>query len=181
MTAEDQIQSQKWIDKIEELVHEAESLPDPKARGAAVDLVQAVLDFHAVGLNRMMEIISDSGVTARTVIERIATDDLTSSMLALHDLHPEDLESRVNRAVHKLQEMFVSLGARLSLIALEAGTVRLHFDSARNWSGTPVKASVENAIFQAAPEIGQIIIEGLKDTPPANFVPISDLLAGSRV
>lgn len=176
-----EIRSQEWIDKIEGLVHSAESLSDPKARAVAVDLLQAVLDFHAAGLERVMEIAAESGTAGEEIFERMATDDLTSSMLLLHDLHPDDLETRIDRAVHKLQDMFTSLGARLSLAAIEPGTVRLNFDSARTWSGTPVRASVEDAIFQAAPEITSVIIEGLKETPPANFVPISDLLVGLRV
>lgn len=175
------VRSQKWIDKIEELVHRAESLSDPEARGVAVDLLQAVLDFHAAGLERVMEIAAGSGAAGEAIIEQIAKDDLTGSMLLLHDLHPDDLETRIDGAVQKLQDVFTSLGARLSLVAIEPGTVRLHFDSARTWSGTPVRASVENAIFHAAPEIDSVIIEGLKETPPANFVPISDLLIGSRV
>jgi hypothetical protein len=111
----------------------------------------------------------------------MAADDLTGSMLLLHDLHPDDLETRIHRAVQKLHDMFTSLGANLSLIAIEAAAVRLQFDSARTWPGTQVKASIENAIFQAAPEIGSVMIEGLKETPPANFIPLSDLLVGSQV
>lgn len=179
--ASDQIRSQEWVDKIEALVHRAESISDPMARSVAVDLLQAVLDFHAAGVERMLEIVAGSGAAGDVIIEQIAKDDLTSSMLLLHDLHPEDMETRIGRAVQKLQEMFASLGARLSVLAIEAETVRLHFDSARTWSGTPVKASIENAIFQAAPEIASVVIEGLKETPPAGFVPISDLLASSRV
>jgi hypothetical protein len=179
--ARNEIRSQEWIDKIEELVHRAESISDAKARGVAVDLLQAVLNFHAAGLERIIEIAAGSGPAGKAIIERIAMDDLTSSMLLLHDLHPDDLQTRIKRAVHKLQEVFISLGARLSLVAIEPGTLRLHFDSARTWSGTQVRASVENAIFQAAPEIGSVIIEGLKEAPPADFVPVSDLLAGSPV
>ncbi len=175
--AKDEIRSQEWIDKIEELVRRAESLSDTKARGIAVDLLQAVLEFHAAGLERMMEIAADG---ADGTIERFATDDLTSSMLLLHDLHPDDLETRINRCVQKLQDMFASLGATLSLLAIESGTVRLQFESARTWSGTPVRASVENSIFQAAPEIETVVIEGLKEPLPANFVPLSNLV-GSLV
>lgn len=179
--AKDEIRSQQWIDKIEELVRRAEALADPEARGVAVDLLQAVLDFHAAGLERIMEIAVDSGLAGDAIIDKIAADELTSSMLLLHDLHPDDLETRIDRVLRKLQEMFASLGATLSLVAIEPGTVRLQFDSSRTWSGTPVRASVENAIFQAAPEIGTVIIEGLKEPLPANFVPLSDLLVGSRV
>jgi hypothetical protein len=177
----DEIRSQEWIDKIEEFVHRAQSISDPMARGVAVELVQAVLDFHAAGINRMLEIIAGAGAAGEAIVEQIAKDDLTSSMLLLHDLHPEDLETRIGRAIQKLQDMFASLGAKLSVLGVEGETVRLQFDSARTWSGTPVKASIENAIFQAAPEIASVIIEGLKETPPAGFVPVSDLLAGSRV
>jgi hypothetical protein len=177
----DEVRSQEWIDKIEELVHQAESISDPKARATAVDLLEAVLAFHAAGLERVLEIVARTGEAQAAIIEQIATDDLTSSILLLHDLHPDDLETRVNRGIGTLQEVFASLGARVSLIAIEHGTVRLQFDSSRSWAGTPVRDSIEKAIFQAAPEIESIRIEGLKETPPANFVPVSDLLSGLRV
>ena len=176
-----QIRSQEWIDKIEGLVRRAESLPDPDARSAAVDLLQAVLDFHRAALDRVLEIAADSGSPGEAILEQLTADELTSSLLLLHDLHPDDLETRVNRAVDKLQDMFVSLGARLSLVAIENETVRLEFESTRTWSGTPVRASIENTIFQAAPEIENVMIEGLKEAPAANFVPLSDLLVGLRI
>lgn len=178
--ARDEIRTQEWIDRIEGLVHQAESLSDPLARSVAVNLLQAVLDFHSAGLERALEIAAESGEAGKAIIQKIATDDLTSSLLLLHDLHPDDLETRIHRAVDKLQEMFSTLGAKLSLLSIEPGTVRLQFDSARTWSGTPVRTSVENAIFQAAPEITTVIIEGFKEPAPADFVPVSDLLTGLR-
>ena len=179
--ADHEIRSQERVDKIEELVREAESIADPKARGVTIDLLRAVLDFHAAGLERTMDLIFEAGPAGEAIVERIATDDLTSSMLLLHNLHPDDLETRVGRAVQKLQEMFFSLGAKLSLIAVESDAVRLHFDSQRTWPGTQIKDSVEKAIFQAAPEITRVILEGLKETPPADFVPIGNLLAGLSI
>jgi hypothetical protein len=178
--ANNETRSQAWVDKIEELVRQAESISDPQARGVCVDLLRAVLEFHASGLERVMDIVFESGAAGDQIIERIADDDLTSSMLLLHGLHPDDLETRINRAVQKLQDMFFSLGANLSVLAIEPGTVRLQFQSQRTWSGAPVKSSVEKAIFQAAPEITNVILEGVKETPPADFVPVSDLLAGTR-
>jgi hypothetical protein len=175
-----QARSQDWIDKIEELVRRADSLSDSTARGVAVDLLQAVLDFHAAGLERMTEIALEAGPAGEAILEKIALDDLTGSMLLLHDLHPDDLQTRIDRAVHKLQGVFVSLGAKLTLTSIENGTVRLHFDSPRTWSGAPVKASVEKAIFQVAPEIKNVVIEGLKETPDPNFVPLSEILPGLR-
>lgn len=179
--ASTEVRSQQWIEKIEELVRRAEALDDPNARNVAVDLVQAVLEFHTAALDRVMEILAESGAAGDAIIERIAKDNLTGSALLLHNLHPDDLETRIHRAVHKLRELFSSLGARISLMAIEPGTVRLHFESARTWAGTPVKTAMENEIFQAAPEIDTVLIEGLKEKPPADFVPVSDLLSGSLV
>jgi hypothetical protein len=179
--ANNEIRSQEWVDKIEELVRQAEGISDPHARDVAVDLVRAILDFHAAGLERMLDIVFESGTTGEKIVDRIASDDLTSSVLLLHGLHPDAIDTRVNRAVEKLQEVFSSLGAKLSLLSIEAGTVRLFFESQRTWSGTPVRASIEKAILQAAPEITSVIIEGVKETPRADFVPVSDLLANVSV
>jgi hypothetical protein len=176
--AKDEIRSQEWVDNIEQLVRRAESISDPEARTAAMDLLEAVLDFHAAALERVLEIVAQ-GDTATGTMERIARDDLASSMLLLHNLHPDDLRTRIERALEKLQQMFASLGAQLSLVAIENETVRLRFDSPRAWAATPVKISIEKAVFQAAPEIGAVIIEGLKEASPVGFVPVSDLLAGS--
>ncbi len=177
--ANEEVHSQQWIDKIEELVHRAESLVDPKCRSIAVDLLQAVLEFHAAGLERMMEIAAASGAPGDAILERIAADDLTSSVLLLHGLHPDDFETRVNRAVARLEESFGSRGASVSLISIDDGAVRLRFESGRAWAGA--KATIEKAIYQAAPEITSVIVEGFKEPVPVDFVPVSNLLSGSRL
>lgn len=157
------------IEEIEKLVHRAESLSDPEARSVASGLLQAALEFHAAALERILEI------AGKETVSRIAADDLAASLLLLHDLHPDDLETRVNRAIGKLQGMFLSLGVSLSLAGIEAGSVRLCFESNRTWPAAAVRDSVENAIFQAAPEIESVTIEGIKESVPAGFVPLSEL------
>ena len=47
-------------DRLEDLVQKVRSLKDSDARDAALELVQAVMDLHAAGLDRMMEIVSTS-------------------------------------------------------------------------------------------------------------------------
>ena len=179
--AQQEVGSQQWIDRIEELVHRAEAIDDPAVRGIAVDLLQAVLNFHAAGLERLMEIAAATGPAGEAIFERAAEDDLVSSMLLLHGLHPDDLETRVNRAVEKLRRTFGSPGAGLSLVAIENETVRLRFQTERAWSGAPIKASIEAAIYQAAPEVAHVVIEGFEDPPLPNFVPLSNLLSGATL
>lgn len=158
-----------WAEKIEELVRRAESLSDPEARAVAVDLLKAALEFHAAALERLLEI------AGKETVDRIAQDELVGNLLLLHDLHPDSPETRIHRAVERLQDMFSSLGARLSLSGIEGGQVRIHFDSAQAWSRAAVTESIERTIFEAAPEIGSILVEGIKEPVPANFVPLSEL------
>jgi hypothetical protein len=177
----DETRSQEWIDHIEELVRRAESISDPAARAVTIELLRSVLDLHGAAIERILDIVFESGPAGESIIQHIANDELASSVLLLHDLHPDEVEIRVRRAVEKLQDMFSSLGAELSLISIEAATVRLRFESQRTWSGSPVKASIEKAIAQAAPEITNIEIEGLKEPVAPGFVPVSELLAGLSV
>lgn len=177
--ANEEVHSQQWIDKIEELVRRAENIADPKCKGVAVDLLQAVLEFHAAGLERIMELVAAAGPPVDALIERIVADDLVSSVLLLHGLHPDDFETRVNRAVAKLNESFGSRGASVRLLSMEDGAVHVRFESGRAWAGA--KASIETAIYQAAPESTSVIVEGFKEPVPIDFVPVSNLLNGSRV
>ena len=140
--AEEQIRSQEWVYKIELLVREAQGICDPMARNITIDLLRAVLEFHAAGLERVLETIFDSGPAGEAIIEKIAADELAGSMLVLHNLHPDDLETRLKRAVARLQDMFASLGANLALVAIEPGKVQLRFESQRTWTAGPVRASI---------------------------------------
>jgi hypothetical protein len=169
-----EISSQQLIDRIEDLVHRAETLSDSQARDVTVELLRAVLDFHKAGLQRAIAIAGEA------IVKQIAQDDLASSMLLLHDLHPDNVQTRIDRAVFKLQEAIALSGAKLRLIAIEVGTVHLHFESPRSWPRFSVRSKIENAIFEIAPEIERVLIEGLKEAPPVDFVPVSDLLAGSE-
>lgn len=175
---QDEIRSQEWIDRIEAFVHRAEALPDANAREVVVDLLRAVLDFHGAALERMLEICAASPNAGSALVDQIAADDLTSSVLLLHGLHPDDMETRIARATRKLQDSF-GASATVSLLGIESGLVRVRFDSNRAWPAPDVRARIENTILQAAPEIESIAIEGLKETPVDGFVPVSELLASS--
>lgn len=160
------------IGKIEELVRRVELLPDAFARDAAIDLVQAVMGLHRDALDRMMEIVAAGGnLTA------LASDDLVSSVLAMHGLHPDDLETRLQRAIEKLQFYFDSRGAGVKLLELDGETVRLRYTSARPGAGSAAKQTIEEAIYQAAPEIENVLIEGVEERHESGFVPLADLVA----
>ena len=49
-----------------------------------------------------MDLAFESGQTGEALIRRYASDDLVASLLVLHDLHPDDLETRVRHILAKL-------------------------------------------------------------------------------
>ncbi len=148
-------------DNIVALVERVHALPDPNARQVALDLVQAVMDLHAAGLDRMMEIVAQSG-NCGAVIDEFAADSLAGSLLLLHDLHPWDLETRVRRALERPEFRDAEL------ISVENGVVRVRVGGAPQ-----LRAAVEAVLGEAAPDAGEIVIEGA-----AGFVPLAALVAG---
>ena len=176
MSPPEETPSQAAIARIEALVRDAESLPDPHAREAALELVRAVLALHATALERMVAAISGCDGGARA-LEAVVSDDLVSSVLALHGVHPESVETRVRRAFDKLCVFFDSRGGRIELLSLDSEGVRLRVSGSRPGFGAAAHQAIEDAIYQAAPEIGSVEIEGAEDPAGAGFVPL-EVLAG---
>lgn len=175
---EEEAPSGDWAAQIEASVRRAESLTDPEAKRVVLDLLETVMAFHAAALDRILEIVSasDGGAPA---IEAIAKDGLTSSILLLHDLHPDDFAIRIQRAVDKLRHRLHPRGADITLLGFADGIVRVRYQSPRNGQVAAAKSLIEDAIFELAPDTVEVAIEGLKEELAQNgFVPLASLLAG---
>jgi hypothetical protein len=141
------------IQRIEGLIKQIESSADPGTKAGVRELVEALLEYHGAGLGRILEI---SGESAK---RELARDPLVASMLLLYDLHPDDFETRIRRAVDALPGV--------ELVSIADGVVGLRATSA----GTQ-RAAVEQALYEVAPEIVAIEMEGL---PTPAFVPLEAL------
>ena len=171
MTTVDERPARESIERIEELARSVESLPDPVARGAALELAQGIMALHAEALARTVVILAAGGT-----MTSLAADELVGGVLAMHGLHPDDPETRVRRAVEKLRE-------RVAGIALEdAGTdwARVRVSGVRPGAAADARRAIEDAIYMAAPEIARLEIEGLEESPDSAFVPLESLLARPR-
>ncbi|MDQ3636024.1 MAG: hypothetical protein M3405_16205 [Acidobacteriota bacterium] len=51
----------KGIQKIESLVSQIETIGDAKTQAIAVELVQAMMEYHGKGIERMLEVIAEKG------------------------------------------------------------------------------------------------------------------------
>src|SRR5208282_1894137 len=89
------------------------------------EIVQAILDLHATGLERMLDGIAGGALAGVALVEALARDELVGCLLALHGLHPVALEGRVRQALEKVRPYLRSHGGNVELLACDAGVVRL--------------------------------------------------------
>ena len=158
-------------DNLEELIEQVSSLPDPNARALAIDLVQAVMSLHASALQRILELAPEAAPA-------LGADELVSRVLVLHGLHPDDFEARLARAIDRLKQFFDSRGAGIEVLETGPDRVRIRFTGNRPGARGSAKQAIEDAIYEAAPEVAELIIEGAEEREPG-FVPLASLLATS--
>ncbi|MEP6635107.1 MAG: NifU family protein [Acidobacteriota bacterium] len=164
------------MEQIEGLIQKIESLPDPVARASALELMQALMEFHGAGLERMMETIAEVGEPGYAVFDKLATDDLVGSMLLLYGLHPVPLEARVTAALDKVRPYLDSHGGRVELLGITDGVVRVKLEGSCKTcpsSSMTLKLAIEEGIYAAAPDVVAIEAEGVAEQPTATgFVQI---------
>lgn len=157
------------VQRVEGLIREIETVADPATRAKAIELTQALMDFHGAGLDRMMAIVSEAGELGRAIMDRFADEGLVGSLLLLYGLHPIALETRVVRALDKVRPYLHSHGGNVDLLGIEAGVVRLRLEGSCKScpsSAMTLKLAIEEAIYEAAPDVTAIEAESVL-APPA--------------
>ncbi|MDQ2960548.1 MAG: NifU family protein [Candidatus Dormibacteraeota bacterium] len=155
--------------RIDELVEELVQLPDAAVRTRVEELVGAVLDLHGDALRRVLDAVSDQPDGGSVLFARFAADELVRSVLLVHDLHPVTLRDRVEQALESVRPIMHGHKGDVELLGIEDEVVRLRLKG--SCDGCPsseltMKAAVEKALYEAAPEIAGIEVEGLSPPPP---------------
>ncbi len=170
------------MQRIGTLVQEIESIADPAVRTATKNLVQSLMDLHGAALEKALDIVADAGEPGMKIIDRLGRDSLLSSVLILYGLHPEDLETRVVQAVDKLKPQLRKQGCEVELLSVNDGAIRLRVETGSHTCGSTAKtvqSTIEGAMYDAAPDLTSLTIEGLDDKPASGFVALDKLIAGT--
>jgi Fe-S cluster biogenesis protein NfuA/nitrite reductase/ring-hydroxylating ferredoxin subunit len=161
-----------------EVLLEAASTGGRVARERAEELVRLVVDLYGAGLERLLEIVHESGRLDDDLIDRLAADDLVASLLAVHGLHPYDVETRVAQALDGVRPYLGSHGGDVEFLGLtEDGAVRLRMLGSCDGcpsSSVTLTLAVETAIQAAAPEVTGIEVEEAAPAGPS-VIPVSAL------
>ena len=156
---------------IERGVAEIEAAADAGLRATAQGLVQAVLELHATGLERLLEVVHRSGEAGQAIIDELGRDPQVGKLLILHSLHPLPLETRVEQAMAALAPLVASHRAAIERVHVADAVVRVDMVG-----GMELRTAIERALLDAAPDAAAIDVRGAADTAAVvGFVPI-DLL-----
>lgn len=149
-------------ERIEALL-EASSASGPVVRERAEELLRQVVDLYGAGLERLMELAYERGALTDELLEDLAGDDLVSSLLLVHGLHPYDVEDRVERALAGVRPYLGTHGGDVHLVEVTPeGVVRLRMMGSCDGcpsSSVTLQLAVEGAITDAAPEVVSIELE----------------------
>jgi Fe-S cluster biogenesis protein NfuA len=170
------------IESIDKMVRALEEAKDPAMRANARELVQALMALHGACLERMLQVIGQSGVSGKSIIDTFARDGVVKSVLLLYGLHPIDIKSRVLEALEKMRSSMRSNARTASFVGIDdAGMVTLRMAGKSEGCGSSdsaLKQAVEQAIYEAAPDVSGIVMEGFVEKKTfTGFVPLASLAA----
>ena len=169
---------QQQSGRIEELIRKLESSADPGSLATTRELVQSLMDLYGAGLDRLTEIIAAKGEAGREILDELGRDELVGNLLAANGLHPLDLETRARRAMEKLHTRLRSQGS-VELLGIDEGVIRLRLRASGSGCGSSagsLKSVVEEAMYEAAPDLVQLAIEVVDEQGAASgFVPLEKL------
>lgn len=146
-------------ERIERLL-EALAAAGPLARERAEELVRLLSDLYGAGIERILDITHDAGVLSDTVLDALTDDELVSSLLLVHNLHPYTVEDRILRALDKVRPYLGSHGGDVALLEVtDEGVARLQMlgscDGCSS-SAVTLSSAIEGAVTGAAPEVVSI-------------------------
>jgi Fe-S cluster biogenesis protein NfuA len=167
---------QERTEQINRLVQRVTAFEDDDARTTSLELLQSMMDLHGAAMARVVELLSESGEAWRKSLSKLSDDPLICGLLVLYGIHPVALEERVSRAIEKVRPQLQKHGGSVELIEVADEAVRIKIQSSGHGCGSSadtLKATVEQAILEAAPEIVALSIE--TDELASGFVPLNTI------
>jgi Fe-S cluster biogenesis protein NfuA len=172
------------VNQLGKLIAQFDNLPDGPQKVSGKELVQLLMDVHGAGLERMMEIIFESGSGGAAVIDKLGQDSIAGSLLLLYSLHPDDLETRVRKAMEQMRHRLRKLACTAELVSISDGVVQVRLTRAGHSCGSSAKdlrAMVEDIMYEFAPDVVSLEIQGLEEPSAAGFVALESLLGHALV
>ena len=155
-------------DRIEEILSLLRS-GDARAAAAAEELVGLLVGLYGDGLGHIMAAVGDAGPAGTDLLAKLSADPLVESLLLLHDLHPLDVDARIQRALDQVRPYLGSHAGGVEYIGVSDGVARLRLEGSCHGcpsSTVTVRLAIEDAVKNAAPEVTEVAVEGMTEPAP---------------
>ncbi|MGW2562745.1 hypothetical protein ACWCXB_26555 [Streptomyces sp. NPDC001514] len=146
--------------RVEEILDRLAANGDEQACATAEELVRVLMDFYGAGLARTVELLGRPAVArpGGDPLAGLLGDELVASLLVLHDLHPEDVPTRIARALRSVKHSVESAGYDES-----TGVLRLRVTGATG-CGCPstqevARQAAAEALARFAPEVTAVELD----------------------
>jgi Fe-S cluster biogenesis protein NfuA/nitrite reductase/ring-hydroxylating ferredoxin subunit len=154
--------------RIEELLAALRSGGPAGAGPAAEELVRLLVGLYGDGLSHIVTVLTEQGEPGREMLHRLAEDPLIESLLLLHDLHPLDVDARVQRALDRVRPYLGSHAGGVEYLGAADGVARLRLEGSCHGcpsSTDTVRLAISGAVLEAAPEVSDVVVEGVTAPP----------------
>jgi Fe-S cluster biogenesis protein NfuA/nitrite reductase/ring-hydroxylating ferredoxin subunit len=161
--------------RIEELLAALRSGSSAGAGPAAEELVSLLVGLYGDGLSHIVASLREGGEPGVAMLHRLADDPLVESLLLLHDLHPLDVDARVQRALDRVRPYLGSHAGGVEYLGVRDGVARLRLEGSCHGcpsSTVTVRLAITGAVQDAAPEVTEVVVEGMTEPPAPHLLQI---------
>jgi Fe-S cluster biogenesis protein NfuA/nitrite reductase/ring-hydroxylating ferredoxin subunit len=157
----------KTGERVEELLTVLRSA-DRDSAAVAEELVGLLVGLYGDGLAHIVDVLAACGPHGEEIMAALTQDPLVESLLLLHDLHPLDPDARVQRALDQIRPYLGSHAGGVQYLGITGGVARLRLEGSCDGcpsSTVTVKLAIEGAVLDAAPEVTEVVVEGMTRLP----------------
>jgi Fe-S cluster biogenesis protein NfuA/nitrite reductase/ring-hydroxylating ferredoxin subunit len=155
-------------ERVEELLAALRSGGVRDAAPAAEELVRLLVGLYGDGLGQIVSILREQGEAGAQLLARLADDPLVENLLLLHDLHPLDTDARIQRALDRVRPYLGSHAGGVEYLGVAGGVARLRLMGSCHGcpsSTVTVELAIRQAVEDAAPEVAEVVVEGMTAAP----------------
>ncbi len=134
----------------------------------AEELVRLLVGMYGDALEHIVAALREEGPAGAAMLDRLAEDPLIESLLLLHDLHPLDVDARIQRALDRVRPYLGSHAGGVEYLGVSDGVARLRLEGSCHGcpsSTVTVQLAIEGAVQDAAPEVAEVVVEGMTAPP----------------
>jgi Fe-S cluster biogenesis protein NfuA/nitrite reductase/ring-hydroxylating ferredoxin subunit len=178
--------NEEILARVQELQSRLAEQDATATRELAEELVAAVVQMYGAGLEQIVATLHRAGEDGERLAAALADDPLVATLLLIHDLHPEPLQSRVAAALEQVRPYMESHGGDVELLGLADGVARIRLQGSCSdcaASTVTLELAIKQALDDHAPDLAGLEVEGAQTAsvgPELPMAPVPDAVPGQE-